>query len=217
MPGKNIRPIAGKPLIAHSIEAGLKSRLMTKVIVSTDSAEIAEVSVRLGAEVPFLRPAALATDNAPTYDVIRHALDHLRTTGYEPDLVVILQPTSPLRTEQHVDAALNLFQQANADSLASICEASHSPYWMRTIDDEGYLQPFVQGTENARRQDLPPAYQLNGAIYITTPDLIARGKALGENVLPYLMKPEHSVDIDTELDFLFAEFLLVRQERESAR
>lgn len=203
--------VASRPLISYSIDAGVKSRLVTKVIVSTDSAEITAVAARFGAEVPFLRPAALAMDDVPTYDVIRHALEYLRANGYEPDLVVILQPTSPLRLAQHVDQALDFLRESDADSLVSVCRAEHSPYWMRTINESGYLQPFVDNSNYSRRQALPPVYRPNGAIYVTSPHLIEKGTLLGERVLPYVMEPEDSVDIDTELDLAFAEFLLLRQ------
>ncbi|MHB9143936.1 MAG: acylneuraminate cytidylyltransferase family protein [Symbiobacteriia bacterium] len=215
VPGKNIRPIAGRPLISYSIEAGVKSHLITRMIVSTDSEEIGAVSAQFGAEVPFLRPAALATDDAPTYDVIRHALEHLQADGYKPDLVVILQPTSPLRLTQHIDEALDHLEESNADSLTSVCMAEHSPYWMRTISESGHLQPFVDRSNYSRRQALPPVYRLNGAIYVTSPRVIEKGALLGERVLPYVMDPEHSVDIDSELDLAFAELLILRQQRSS--
>lgn len=214
--GKNLRRLAGKPLVAHTIEAAVQSRWVTRVVLSTDSEEIAEIGRNWGAEVPFLRPAALAADETPMFDVIRHALQMLGREGYRPDRLVLLQPTSPLRRAVHIDEALSRFEETvarglAADSLASVCPVEHSPYWMRTVE-EGFLQPLLHAPEYTRRQDLPDVYRLNGAIYVTTPNVVEGGQILGNRILPYVMRPEESVDIDIELDFAFAEFLLERRE-----
>lgn len=211
VPGKNIRLLAGKPLITHTIDAALASRGIDRVVVSTDCPRIASVSLQAGAEVPFLRPQALAEDQTPMVAVVQHTLAALGQGGWTPRLVVLLQPTSPLRTAHHIEEALTIFRSSTADSLAGVTLAQQSPFWMQQVDDTGFLRPVLKGPTFDRRQDLPPVYVLNGAIYITTPSLAARGQILGSRVLPYIMDVEDSVDIDTEGDLQLASALINRR------
>lgn len=216
IPKKNIAPLAGKPLIAWTIEVALQSHSLSRVIVSTDDGEIAQVSRQWGAEVPFLRPVELARDETPTFPVVLHALEWLKQhEGYQPEIVILLQPTSPLRRPEHIDQGIKLLLQTNADSVVSVCEVEHSPYWMRVLDDEGRVKPFVEtDREFLRRQDLPPVYRLNGALYVTRRRTIIEDKRLlGDDVRALVMAHEDSIDIDDEVDLLLAELLLKRRLR----
>ena len=211
IPRKNIHLLAGKPLITYTIEAALQSQHRLRVIVSTDDKEIAEVARTAGAEVPFLRPAELARDDTPTFPVVQHALHWLgQHDGYQPGLVVLLQPTSPLRRAEHINQALELLLSSGADSVVSLCEAEYSPYWMKKVDAEGRVNPFISMEEEyTRRQALPKVYRLNGAIFVTRSRVIIQGKRLlGDDTRAYIMDQGDSIDIDTELDFKLAELLI---------
>ncbi len=213
VPRKNIRLLVGKPLIAYSIEAALKSRYIDRVVVSTEDEEIAETARRWGAEV-IRRPKKLARDDTPTIDVIIHVLDYLRKEEkYIPDIVVLLQPTSPLRTREDIDNAIEHFLN-NQDclSLVSVTEFEHPPWWALKIEN-GYLSPiFNEEYIRMRRQDLPKAYKPNGAIFISTPKVLYEYKTFyTPKTIAYIMPPERSIDIDTEFDFLIAEFLIKKK------
>ena len=216
VPRKNIRPLAGKPLIAWTIETALQSCSLDRVIVSTDDGEIAEISREWKAEVPFLRPAELAQDDTPTLPVLQHVVSSLESSeGYVPEVIVTLQPTSPLRTTEHIDEAVSLLQKTGADSVVSVCLTEHSPYWMKRLEG-GRAYPFLNGQfDNTRRQDLPPAYRVNGAIYATRYHVLMKeNQILGKDTRAIVMDAESSIDIDTWLDFKIAETLL--KERKSA-
>lgn len=203
IPRKNIAPIAGRPLIAWTIAAALAARV-DAVVVSTDDADIAEIARAAGASVPFLRPAALAQDDTPGLDPVLHALDML--PGYEQ--VMLLQPTSPLRTAADIDAALAL-GRADALSVVSVTEAATHPYWTYTLDGEGRMVPLVDADKGARRQDLPVVHALNGAIYLADAAWLRAGRRFVDGgTRAYVMPPERSVDIDTPFDWLVAEALL---------
>ena len=209
VPRKNIRLLNGKPLIAYTIEEAKKSKYIDRIIVSTEDKEIAEISTKYGAEV-IERPAELARDDTPTVDVVLHLLDSLN--HYEPDIIILLQPTSPLRTYEDIDSALVLFINNNCDSVVSVCEIEHTPYWSFKIED-GYLKPiFGEEYLKKRRQELPKVYIPNGAIFITTPDILKKYRSFYcERTVPYIMPIERSVDIDNEIDFLLAEILIKRR------
>ena len=213
IPQKNLSTILGKPLIAYTIEAALQTKTLTRTIVSTDDKTIAQVSEQYGAEVPFLRPQHLATDTATSIAVLQHAVTYLATEeDYTTDLVVCLQPTSPLRTADDIDQAVNLCLQSGADSVVSLCQAKHHPYWMKKIFD-GRVYPLINEDEQnyTRRQDLPPVYQLNGALYVTKGKvLLEENRILGEFTIPYIMPQERSIDIDTQTDLQTAESILQR-------
>lgn len=212
VPGKNVRPAGGKPLIAWTVEAARKSRYVDRVILSSDDPSIAAVAARFGCEVPFMRPAELATDEADSMSVVRHALKSLPERY---DFLLLLQPTSPLRTAADIDAALEQCLQREAGSCVSVCEPDKSPYWMMTMTAEGAVQPlFPPEQVPARRQDAPSIFALNGAIYIAPSDhLAAGGDFVTRGTVGYVMPKERSFDIDTELDLRLADFLLTEGQR----
>lgn len=210
---KNIKLLLGKPLIAYTIEAALESRVFDRVIVSTDSLKIKRVAQRYGAQAPFLRPKHLAKDNAPTIPALRHAIRFLeQKTGFRPDLIVILQPTSPLRKPEHIKEALDKFLSTKSDSVVSVCEERYSPYSMAKLV-KNKVQPFLkESSRYTRRQDLPVVYRFNGAVYVTRTDIIMkRDDIVTKNTAAIIMGYEESVDIDTGLDFQLAELLLKKR------
>lgn len=214
--GKNIRPLLGKPLIAYTIESALKSGVLGRVIVSTDSLKIKKLSQRYGAECPFLRPASLARDDTPMISVIRQAVKFMEEReNFFPEIIVLLQPTSPLRRPAHIKGALDIFLESRADSLVSLCEARYSPYWMAKLIEGKVVSVARDSQRYTRRQDLPLFYRFNGAIYIAKRDLaMKRDNTLTKNTSALIMKEEDSVDIDTELDFQLAELILKNSLRE---
>jgi CMP-N-acetylneuraminic acid synthetase len=203
IPRKNVRLIAGKPLIAWTIEAALAARALDRVVVTTDDPEIAAVASAHGAEVPFLRPAELARDDTPGINPVLHALDVL--PGF--DSVVLLQPTSPLRTADDIDAAVAVASIAQRANVVSVTEAAHAG-WNFAMDSAGILD-IVPGDIATRRQDLPKQFALNGAIYFAASDrLRAERSFLTPGTIGYPMPAERSVDIDALLDWRIAEMLL---------
>jgi CMP-N,N'-diacetyllegionaminic acid synthase len=217
VPRKNVKPLAGKPLIAWTIEAALAAPCVARVIVSTEDAEIAQVARAWGAAVPFVRPAALASDTATSIDVAMHALDWLcRTERAEPTCVLWLQPTSPLRTSEDIEAARTLQAEKHTPAVVSVCAAAHPPQWLKRIGPHGELLPWQIGVEPERRQDIGPVYQLNGAIYLTETTALRQHRTFApDGALAYVMPPERSLDIDTPWDFHLAELIL--QDRYAAR
>lgn len=215
VPRKNIREVGGKPLITWTIEAALKSAHDLRVLVSTDDVEIAAVSKASGAEVPFLRPDHLAVDTASSEAVVFHALDWLeRQANYRPDLILLLQPTSPLRTSQDIDDALQLQMENDAEAVVSVTMNERPIQWLRKVDDEGILAHVVTTGHIARRQEAEQLYQLNGAIYLIKPDVLVREKTFyPPRTHAYIMPPERSLDIDTDFDLLLADFLLTDRQR----
>lgn len=209
VPGKNIKELAGKPLIVYTIEAAITSNIFEKVIVSTDSPQIAEIAVDFGAEVPFLRPQEISGDLTSSDDVIFHALSYYQQQGIEYEEVCKLQPTSPLRNSRHLQEAYQLFCERNADFLVSVCECEHSPLWSGVVGDDLRLDNFIsEKVKRACRQDLPTYYRLNGAIYMGKTNQFYENKSfLGKNSVAYIMRQEDSVDIDSQLDFKIAEII----------
>ncbi|BBD09326.1 cytidylyltransferase domain-containing protein [Desulfovibrio ferrophilus] len=204
LPGKNIINFEGKPLIAWAIESALESGVVDKIICSTDGNDIRDIALQHGAEVPFLRPDNLATCEANVLGAVQYTLAELDKSGYRPDITVLLQPTSPLRTGTHVREALNLLHDEECDSVISLCESSDPPYWMRTIENDR-VKPFIDHEgQYYQRQKLPKTYTVNGAIYASFTSVITQGALIGENTRPYLMTQEDSIDIDTELDLRLA-------------
>lgn len=210
VPRKNVRAVAGRPLIAYSIAAARQSRMLDRIVVSTEDAEIAAISRELGADVR-LRPAALAQDDTPTRDVLHHVAAELESENYYSDAVVTLQPTSPLRTARHIDEAVALFTaDQKADSLVSVVEVPHvfRPQSLMRPTEEGYLVPYLDGPVVTRRQDKAPVFARNGAaIYITRRSRLAE-YVFGGRLIAYVMDAESSLDIDTVDDFVVAEALL---------
>ena len=210
VPGKNIKQLAGQPLIAYTIRAAIDSGIFQKVIVSTDSREIADVALNYGAEVPFLRPADISGDMVSSDDVILHALSFYQQQGINFDEVCKLQPTSPFRNSGHLKDAYQLFYRKKADFLVSVCECEHSPLWSGVLGDDLRLDDFIpEEVKRACRQELPAYYRLNGAIYMGKTDKFCTNKNfLGKNCIAYIMEQKESIDIDTQMDFELAEFFL---------
>lgn len=207
---KNLRLLNGKPLIYWSIQAALTSKSVDRVIISTDCKDIANCAIELGAEVPFIRPANLASNDASTDDVMLHAIEALSLN--EDDILLLLQPTSPLRTSEHIDEAVELLSDnLSLQGCVSVCECEHSPLWANTLPDDASMNSFLNEDLITRRsQDLPTYYRLNGAMYCYRVSLIkyAKKRAYTDRVKAFVMPQEASVDIDTELDFYWAEFLM---------
>lgn len=208
LPHKNIKTIAGKQLIGYTIESALKSAMLSRVIVSTDDGRIAEISRKYGVEV-IDRPTELAKDETPTVDVILHVFKILKS---ENVVIVLLQPTSPLRNVQDIDESIKLFLKNDCESVVSVCEASHSPYWGFNIDNKYLKSIFGVKYLKTRRQELPKAYIPNGAMYISTLKALEEHKSFYcDKTLPYLMPLERSMDIDNELDFILVELLIEKK------
>ena len=199
LPRKNVLSAGGKPLIAWTITAALESKAIDRVCLSSDDDEIIEVAKAWGCNVPFRRPPELASDATSSIDVVLHALEQL--SGYR--YIVLLQPTSPLRTAEDIDTAFELLLSSGAPSCVSVCKATQSPYWMYRMDDHCKLvNLFPEQTIPTRRQDLSPVYIPNGAIYIAHADWLRNTKDfLGEGCVAYQMPNDRSVDIDNEDEF----------------
>lgn len=204
---KNIKNLCGKPLIAYSIECGLQSKYVDAVVVTTDSERIAEVSRHYGARVPFMRPAALASDTAKTVDAVIHAVEELKNMGEQYDALLLLQPTQPLRTKDDVDNAIETYFAQDCNDLVSVCEVEDHPILIRTVEC-GELKNLLSCSSTCRRQDMPPYYRVNGCIYINSVERIRGNTSFNDNPVPYIMERSRSVDIDTEIDFLMAELLM---------
>ncbi len=205
VPGKNIRIVGNKPLIAWTIEAALCAAHIGRAIVSSDDPAIIDVSREHGCEVPFIRDTQLAGDKTPTIEVVLDAIE--RCPGY--DWVVLLQPTSPLRTAADIDNAVAMCITANASSCVSVAATQESPYWMFTLIEGDRLKSLLPNAAVTRRQDLPAVYSLNGAIYVARTEWIKREKKfVGDDTIAYVMPAERSIDIDTESDLLHLKLLL---------
>lgn len=210
LPGKNIKLLCGKPLIAWTIETAKASIYIDSVIVSTDDIEIKEISEKFGAEVPFIRPDYLSHDTASSFDVIKHAIEFLNIDKPK-HLIVLLQPTSPLRTVAELNQALEFFLKKTADGVVSISETEHSPLWSNTLPENLSMSDFIRPeVEGRRSQDLPNFFRLNGSIYIyETLTLLEKAKIFfDENVYGFETSLDTAVDIDTALDFLVAETIM---------
>lgn len=212
LPGKNIRDLHGKPLIAWSIEAAKQSNYIDRIIVSTDSMDIATIATKYGAEVPFMRPAELATDNSSGMDVCLHALQWFSDKNDNYDLLLILQPTSPLRTISDIDAAIETIGEKQAKAVVSVCETDHHPWWSNELPQDGNMEGFLRPEVlNKNRQELPTYYRLNGAIYLIDTKVLKKTRSFyGPETFAYVMPTERSIDIDTLLDFLVAEAYLAQ-------
>lgn len=216
VPRKNVRLLAGKPLIAWVIEAALHSQGLSRVIVSTDDEEIAAIARRWGVEVPFRRPAELAGPDSSHISVVEHAIHWLAEhENSRPDYMMLLQPTSPLCTAEDIDAAIEIARKRDAIAVVSLCETDHHPYLVKRILADGTLEDLIPtDIPYLRRQVLPSAYVLNGAIYLNR-----RESLLGDRVFvprgtyPYIMPRERSLDINTMADFYLADLILRDRDR----
>ena len=206
LPRKNILDLCGKPLISWSIEAALKSKYISKVVVSSDDEEILNISSNFGADI-IKRPYELANDTATTFDAIKHTINNLEKYDY----IVLLQPTSPLRNEKHIDEAIELLEEKQADAIVSVCEMDHSPLWSNTLPKDGNMNNFLRDEVlNKRSQDLEKYYRVNGAVYICKTDKLLENKSffLKDNIFAYIMDRKSSIDIDEEIDFEIAKVLI---------
>lgn len=209
IPRKNIRLLDGKPLIHYTIKEALKSKYLGRTIVSTEDEEIAQISRECGAEV-ISRPSELAQDDTPSLPVFQHVIEYLdKTENFSPDIIVVLQPTSPLRLAEDIDNAIQKLLETACDSVVSVCEVEHPPLWMYTIEYDK-LKPLIESRDKIiRRQDAPKVYRPNGAVYVTHRDTIVKeNRLIGNDTRPYIMSPMRSIDIDAELDFKLAELLM---------
>jgi N-acylneuraminate cytidylyltransferase len=216
LPGKNLRPLAGHPLIAYSIAAALQAKLVNRVICSTDSEEIATVAREYGAEVPFMRPSELAQDNSPDIDFFNHTLTELAKTGYRPDIIVQLRPSDPIRRNSLVDEGVQLMiNNPTVDSVRTITKPDYSPYKMWVINDSGTLDPLltVQGVAepfNLPRQELPEVWWHIGVLDIVRTDVVTQTNSLsGKTIIPLKVDRAKSADIDTFNDFERAEKIML--------
>ncbi len=206
---KNIRYLCGKPLMAYTIEAAISSGEFDEIMVSTDSEEYADVARKFGAKVPFLRSSDNSTDEASSWDLVDEVLDRYGRLGYEYDTFCLLQPTSPLRTEEDIREAYNLFRTRADYAVVSVCEAEHSPLWCGHLPPDFEFRDFIGGEFSERRQSGDRFYRLNGAIYIVNIKRFRSDKFLyREGSYAYIMPQLRSIDIDTEIDIKLAEILI---------
>lgn len=209
IPKKNIKFLLGKPLINYTIESAQKSRYLDKIVVSTEDREIHQVVEIAGIQV-IKRPKELSEDDSSTYSVIEHAINFLQENeNYKPDIVLLLQPTSPLRSSKDIDSAIELFLKNKCESVVGVCEFGHPVHTSFQIQNN-YLKPiFGKKYLGKRRQDLPIFYVPNGAIFISTPKNLFKYKSFYcKKVLPYIMPIEKSIDIDNDINFKLAELLI---------
>ena len=218
IPCKNIAPLAGRPLLAYTCEAALASRLLTRVVLSTDDDEIAEIGRKCGVEVPFMRPKRLGRDDTPSLPVAQHAVRWLMMHGgWQADVLVLLQPTSPLRRSHQIDEALECLEETGADTVVSVTELPHrfSPFTIMQLQ-EGCLRDFLKEAlpfDRFRRQNLPTLYARNGPAILASrvPVLLNSDSLYGQRIVPYIMSEEDSVDIDTPFDLQLAEWLIAQR------
>ncbi|MBQ4858425.1 acylneuraminate cytidylyltransferase family protein [Pseudoalteromonas sp. MMG007] len=211
LPRKNILPIAGKPLIQWTIEASTASKYIDTTFVSTDSSEIASIAIEHGLNVPYLRSDSLSSDIASSMDVILDAINNYELKGHSFDLVLLLQPTSPLRDNEDIDGAIELFIKKSAGAVVSVTECDHSPLWANVLPSDFNLSGFIPDSVlKTRSQDLPTYYRLNGAIYLFEVKNVKNGNSYLSlpNSFGFPMSKSHSIDIDDENDFIIAEALL---------
>ena len=212
VPGKNIKPLAGKPLLHYTIEAARAVAADAAICVSTDDEAIAQCACDAGLEVPFMRPAELAADNSGTYPVLLHALDHYAARGYEPDAVILLQATSPFRTGEHLRQALKLYSPA-VDMVVSVRPAHTNPYLNCYEEDSAGMLHISKGAGDILcRQDAPQCWEYNGAIYIINPASLRQGPLSSfRRRIKFAMTETDSIDIDTPLDWQLAEFVAAQK------
>jgi CMP-N,N'-diacetyllegionaminic acid synthase len=212
LPGKNVRPLKGQPLIQWTVEAAVNAPSVDEVIVSSDCPDIIEAATGAGAKAPFTRPAELAGDDTPHLDVVLHALDFLEGEGKLPEALLLLQPTCPLRSTEDIESAIRLFREQDCEAVVSVTRSESHPYLTYRMTAEARLEPFMTPPSGyLRRQDLPDVYSLNGAIYLNRVTSLRSARTfLPSNTCPLVMPRERSIDIDTLEDFALAEFYLDR-------
>jgi len=212
IPGKNLAPVAGRPLLAYTADAARGSRRLSRVVVSTDDAAIADAARAMGLEVPFMRPADLASDEALMLPVLQHAVREMAAIGFAADAVVLLQPTSPLRRSAHIDAAVELLESSGADSVVTVVEVPHqfNPVSVLRLDGDRVV-PWADGVMPLRRQDKPRVFARNGpAVLAVRTSVLTGGSLYGADTRPLIMSADESLDLDTPADLAVLEFLLSR-------
>lgn len=215
IPGKNIKEMCGKPLIAWTIEAAQGSKLLTDFLVSTDDSAIAEVSRQFGAPVPFMRPPELATDEATSMAVVQHALKWMEDNeGKTYDALLILQPTSPLRTSEDLDKCIEIMQKTDCDSVMAMYRLSDLTLKkLKYLDGDRVLPVVDEGPQTTPRQESRPLYKRNGCAYLTKTTLIKQGDLFGKDCRAHVMPEEQTADINTPMDFEIAEYLMCRRNK----
>jgi len=220
VPDKNLRVLAGRTLLDRTADAARRSGVIDRVILSTDAEAIAAAGRAAGLEVPFMRPSEIAQDDTPMLPVVRHAIDEVARGGWDPDLIVLLQPTSPLRRPEHIRDAVGLLRSSGADSVVTVVEIPkhHSPDYVMRIDG-GLLTPFLpEGARVTRRQDARTAYSRDGTVYAFRRRTLERfGSIYGENCRPLIIDPKDSLSIDSPADWSAAERVLTERERDTER
>jgi N-acylneuraminate cytidylyltransferase/CMP-N,N'-diacetyllegionaminic acid synthase len=210
LPRKNILNLNNKPLIAWSIKAAENSKYVDHILVSTDDDEILNIAKQYGASAPFKRPARLSMDNSKTIDVMLHAIKWLKNKNEEYDIIVLLQPTSPLRISEDIDNALELLLLQKANAIISVCTAEHNPLWTNHLPEDGRMNNFLdKNILNKNRQELPEFFRLNGAVFVVYVDYLEKNKSFyGENTFAYIMPLERSIDVDNRIDLELCRILL---------
>jgi len=208
LPGKNIKKLNGKPLVIYTIEAAMKSNLISQVIISTNDKNIADIAINAGAKCPFMRPESLSTDTSLSIDTYLYTIDRImEEKKISIDNIIILQPTSPLRISLDIDNAIEMFFTKNADSIISFTEEDHPIFWHKYIDNNNRFENIFE--ENIKnRQNNRKTYFPNGAIYIFKTNLLKQRKYFSRNSFAYIMPRIRSIDIDTIEDFRYAEYIL---------
>ncbi len=211
---KNIKLLAGKPLLAYTVEAAIQSGIFNEIYVSTDSEEYARIAKEFGAQVPFLRSEETATDKASSWAVVREALQHYREAGREFAVFTLLQPTTPLRRAEDIISAFHLFQTKKASAVVSVCEVDHSPLWSNTLPESLSMDKFIRKEINQLpRQELQTYYRINGGIYmVNTEHFLCSEEIYTDGTYAYIMDRKDSIDIDDEFDFKMAEVILSMKE-----
>ena len=214
LPGKNLLKLCGEPITVWSIKAAQQSKYVDRIVVSTDSDEIAEVARAAGADVPFMRPNYLASDTASSLDVVKHALNELNQKGQCYEFIVLLQPTSPLRTSKHIDESFELLQSKDADAIVGVTELDHPIELTNRLPDDLSMKGFFATDSHLRSQEFPKRYRVNGAIYLVRVESLIKENTifLSDRIYAYKMDREVSVDIDTPYDLKLADALFDRDE-----
>ena len=212
VPRKNIRLLCGKPLLQYTAEAALAAKHLSRIILSTEDEEIAEIGRTCSLEVPFQRPAELARDDTPMLSVVQHAVKWVEDRGDRYDFICLLQPTNPLRRAEDIDACLTMLAEGDMDSVVSVLPVPHdyNPHWVYLLDQEGLLRLSTgESTPYPRRQELPPAFHREGSVYVTRRDVLMKDNSLyGKRTIGYVMDPNRHVNIDGPDDWKAAEQLL---------
>ena len=209
LPDKNIKDLYGKPLLAYTIEAALRTNKFDEIMVSTDSEHYAKIAEKYGARVPFLRSNANSGDNASSWDAVYEVIKNYEKINIEFDTFMLLQPTSPLRDEKDIVGAIDEYKEKKANTVVSVCEAEHTPIYMNTLPESLNMDCFFGEHKWTRRQELPTYYRLNGAIYMSDIKFFLKYRDIyRDNCFAYVMDNKKSVDIDTELDFMYVESIL---------